>query len=307
MTPLIPRGRGGWEDDPGHIRDAPAPTDEPEVEVLELPVEEHQDHVGTDIPVIDSITAKQAAEETRPLEGEPAPVPEIAEVEVPRALAQEIRRAMKRYPEKRSASIPALWAVQRRYGYCSPEGINQAAAVMGMTPAYLQSVASFYDLFHLEPQGDHEVLVCTNISCWLRGGDDLLDSFMEAAGVDHAGTTSEDGKVFVRGFECLGACDLAPMASIDERYYGPLEPGDAADAVEQLRSRKPVLPDKALQEREAAGGVGPRVGTDARVTRHSLNKVTQKRATAKKAAAKKKPAAKRKPTAKKKAAARRKG
>jgi NADH-quinone oxidoreductase subunit E len=287
VTPLLPRGRGGWQDDPGHRHESPAPSDEPEVEVLELPEEKHQDHVGVDIPAIDSITTRQASEESRQPDGEPAPVPDLAEVEVPRALAQEIRRAMKRYPQKRSASIPALWAVQRRYGYCTPEGINQAAAVMGVTPAYLQSVASFYDLFHLEPNGDHEVLVCTNISCWLRGGDDLLAEFMDAAGVDHPGTTSEDGKVFVRGFECLGACDLAPMASIDERFYGPLEEGDAAAAVEQLRSKKKVLPGKALEKREAAGGTGARVGADPRVTKHPMNKVTQKRAPAKKRAAKK--------------------
>ena len=81
---------------------------------------------------------------------------------------------MKRYPQKRSAAIPALWAVQRRYGWCTPEGIEQAAAVMGVTPGYLESVASFYDLFRLEPEGEHQVLVCTNISCWLRGADDLL-------------------------------------------------------------------------------------------------------------------------------------
>ncbi len=122
-----------------------------------------------------SLAAEPAVEEERAPDRDPAPVPEPSEVEVPRALAQEIRRAMKRYPEKRSASIPALWAVQRRYGWCSPEGIRQAATVMGVTPGYLESVASFYDLFHLEPQGEHEVLVCTNISCWLRGADDLLD------------------------------------------------------------------------------------------------------------------------------------
>ena len=91
----------------------------------------------------------------------------LAEVEVPTALRREIERAMRRYPRKRSAAIPALWAVQRRYGWCTPEGISQAAAVMGVTPAYLESVASFYDLFKLEPRGKHEVLVCTNISCWL--------------------------------------------------------------------------------------------------------------------------------------------
>ena len=84
-------------------------------------------------------------------------------------------------PDRRSASIPALWAVQRRYGWCTPEGIRQAAAVMRVTPAYLESVASFYDLLHTEPVGTHQVAVCTNISCWMRGGDELLDAFRAAA------------------------------------------------------------------------------------------------------------------------------
>jgi NADH:ubiquinone oxidoreductase subunit E len=229
---------------------------------------DEQELVGRDIPP-DEVEVLRAAGESREPHGEPAPVPEPAEVEVPRALAQEIRRAMKRYPRERSASIPALWAVQRRYGWCSPEGIRQAAAVMGVTPAYLESVASFYDLFRLEPEGEHQVLVCTNISCWLRGGDRLLESFSDAAGVDGQGT-SADGKVFVRGFECLGACDIAPMASIDERYYGPLTEDDALAAVEQLRTRKEVLPEKRLQDRKAAGG--PRGSGDRRLSRHPLNR-----------------------------------
>src|SRR5215204_1867944 len=227
-----------------------------------------QEQIGVDIPA-EEIEVLQATQEERQPHGEPAPVPEPAEVEVPRALAQEIRRAMKRYPQKRSAAIPALWAVQRRYGWCTPEGIRQAAAVMEVTPGYLQSVASFYDLFRLEPEGEHQVLVCTNISCWLRGADRLLEAFGEAAGVNGQGS-SEDGKVFLRGFECLGACDLAPMASIDERYYGPLEEGDAEAAVEQLRSRKEVLPEKRLQDRGAAGG--KRGSGDKRLSQHPINK-----------------------------------
>jgi NADH:ubiquinone oxidoreductase subunit E len=221
------------------------------------------------------IEAVQAASQAREPEGDPAPVPDPAEIEVPRALAQEIRRAMKRYPQKRSASIPALWAVQRRYGWCTPEGITQAAAVMGVTPGYLESVASFYDLFHLEPQGTHQVLVCTNISCWLRGADGVLDSFLEAAGIDAPGRSSEDGEVFVRGFECLGACDIAPMVSIDKRYYGPLEDSDAVEAIEQLRSGAEVLPKKRLEDRGAAGGKrGP---ADPRLSRHPLNKPKPKK------------------------------
>jgi NADH:ubiquinone oxidoreductase subunit E len=189
-------------------------------------------------------------------------VPELHEVDIPAELREEIERAMSKYPQLRSAAIPALWAVQRRYDWCTPDGIRQAAAVMGVTPAYLQSVASFYDLFRTQPIGRRRVLVCTNISCWMRGGDELLDSFCENAGVDpheagHGGATSADGELFVSGFECLGACDLAPMASIDERYYGPLTGDDAVAAIDQLRSGAEVLPGKAMSERSAAGGPEP--------------------------------------------------
>jgi (2Fe-2S) ferredoxin len=133
---------------------------------------------------------------------------------------------------------------------------------MGVTPAYLESVASFYDLFHLEPVGKHEVLVCTNISCWLRGADDVLAAFQEAAGDD----------ITVRGFECLGACDIAPMASINERYYGPLDPADAPEAISELKKGKKgkVLMDKRLEDRGAAGG--PSAPLDKRLTSHPLNK-----------------------------------
>jgi NADH-quinone oxidoreductase subunit E len=242
VSPLIPKGKRGWTVDPGHIHDAPAPS----------PMPDEQERLGVEIPP-DEIEALQAAKEERQPHGEPAPIPEPSEVDVPTELADEIRRAIKRYPRKRSAAIPALWAVQRRYGWCTPEGINQAAAVMGVTPGYLESVASFYDLFRLEPKGEHQVLVCTNISCWLRGADRLLEAFSDAAGIDGPGS-SEDGKLFIRGFECLGACDLAPMASIDERYYGPLTEEDAKAAAEQLRSGGEVLPDKRLEDRKLAGG-----------------------------------------------------
>lgn len=192
-------------------------------------------------------------------EGAAVEVPEGHEVDVPDDLRAEIEEIMARYPRVRSASIPTLWAIQRRYGWCTPEGIRQGAAVMGVTAAYLESVASFYDLFHLEPAGRHRVLVCTNISCWMRGGDQLLDAFCAATGADredagHGGALSPDGEIYVSGFECLGACDLAPMVSIDERYYGPLTDADAASVVEALRSGTEVLADRAMAKRPLAGG-----------------------------------------------------
>ncbi len=196
----------------------------------------------------DELSAEQRREliaSMRPSDAEG--VPELHEVDIPAELREQIETAMSRYPQLRSASIPALWAIQRHYGWCSPEGIREAAAVMGVTPAYLQSVATFYDLFATEPVGSHRVLVCHNISCWMNGADELLDAFTEAAGDD----------VEVRGFECLGACDIAPMASIDERYYGPLTGEDAVAAIEALRNGDEVLPGKALADRPTAGGPEP--------------------------------------------------
>jgi NADH-quinone oxidoreductase subunit E len=179
-------------------------------------------------------------------------VPEPHEVECPPELRERIEALMSRYPDRRSASIPALWAVQERYGWCTPEGIRQAAAVMRLTPAELESVASFYDLLHTEPVGTHRIEVCTNISCWMRGGDELLDAFRAAA---------EGEDVFVTGFECLGACDIAPMASIDQRYYGPLEAAEAEAAIGQLKAGEEVLPGKALAKRPLAGDL-PGGGAD---------------------------------------------
>jgi NADH-quinone oxidoreductase subunit E len=175
----------------------------------------------------------------------PEQIPELHEVDCPDELRKRIEELMSKYPDRKSASIPALWAVQRLYGWCTPEGIRQAAAVMRVTPAYLESVASFYDLLHTEPVGTHKVAVCTNISCWMRGGDELLEAFRAAA---------EGEDVFVTGFECLGACDIAPMASIDERYFGPLETSEAKTAIEQLRAGAEVLPEKALEKRPLPGG-----------------------------------------------------
>jgi NADH-quinone oxidoreductase subunit E len=173
-------------------------------------------------------------------------IPELHEVDCPVELREKIETLMGRYPDRKSASIPALWAVQRLYGWCTPDGIRQAAAVMRVTPAYLESVASFYDLLHTDPVGTHKVAVCTNISCWMRGGDELLDAFRAAAG--------DDESFFVTGFECLGACDIAPMASIDERYFGPLEAAEAKTAIDQLREGADVLPAKALEKRPLPGG-----------------------------------------------------
>jgi NADH:ubiquinone oxidoreductase subunit E len=192
-----------------------------------------------------NLPVDRAVTEGRVPSADPEQIPQLSEVDCPPELQAQIEALASRYPDRRSASLPALWAVQERYGWCTPEGIRQAAAVLRFTPAYLESVASFYDLFHTKQVGRHKIEVCTNISCWMRGGDELLDAFRAAA--------EGDDDVFVTGFECLGACDIAPMASIDERYYGPLEAAEAKTAIEQLAAGREVLPDKELEKRPLAG------------------------------------------------------
>ena len=172
---------------------------------------------------------------------DPAVVPDPATTPVPKQLRAEIEAHMAKYPDSRSASIPALHAVQQWHGWCSPTAIEQAACVMRLTPAYLVAVATFYDMFDTVPTGDNTIYVCTNISCSLRGADDVYAAMLEAVG--------GDPNFNVRGFECLGACDIAPMASVNGEYVGPLTTEDCKAIVGALREGGEVLPDKQLRKR----------------------------------------------------------
>jgi NADH:ubiquinone oxidoreductase subunit E len=177
-------------------------------------------------------------------EKDPALIPDPATTEVPPDLRKRIEDAMALYPERHSAAIPALHAAQELHGWCSPEAIAQVACVMRVTPAYLDSVASFYDMLEKQPVGKHSVYVCTNISCSLRGADALLAMVREHAG--------DDADFNVRSFECLGACDIAPMASVDGVYVGPLEPSDVPHLLDDARAGRAVLPQKQLATRPVA-------------------------------------------------------
>jgi len=174
----------------------------------------------------------------------PAVVPDPATTPVPDELRSEIEAAMAKYPDRRSAVIPALHAAQQVHGWCSPEAIAQVAAVMALTPAYLTSVATFYDMLETHPRPPHnDVYVCTNISCSLLGADELFDAMVGAA--------ADDSTVHVSSFECLGACDIAPMASVNGEYVGPLESDDCRQIVEDLRAGRPVLESKQLRFRRS--------------------------------------------------------
>jgi NADH:ubiquinone oxidoreductase subunit E len=164
--------------------------------------------------------------------------------DVPAELRIEIEAAMARYPDRHSAALPALHAAQRHHGWCSPEAIEQVACVMRVTPAYLDAVATFYDMFDLEPVGPHSVYVCTNISCSLCGADELYEEIVAQVG--------DDRDFNVRSFECLGACDIAPMVSVDGAYIGPLKTSDISPLLDDIRAGREPLPDKHLLRRPCA-------------------------------------------------------
>ena len=175
---------------------------------------------------------------------------------MPDGLRATIEHHMSLYPDRNSAVLPALSAAQEEHGWLSPEAMAQVAAVMQVTPAYLESVASFYDMLELHPVGRNTIYVCTNLSCQLRGAREVLDAMSEATGAP-VGGSSADGQVHLRAFECLGACDLAPMASIEGHYCGPLDAEDAHTIAAHLRdggSPADVLPEKRLREARTRDG-----------------------------------------------------
>ena len=179
---------------------------------------------------------------------DPQEVPDPATTPVPADLRVEIERHMAKYPDRRSAALPALAAGQHLHGWCSPEAIEQVACVMRLTPAYLTAVATFYDMLDTvgSPVGGYRsrVYVCTNISCSLCGGRELLAKLKDAVG--------DEPDIEVRGFECLGACDIAPMVSVDGTYVGPVAEDEVDALAAQIREGAEPLPAKRLVHRPSA-------------------------------------------------------
>ena len=155
-----------------------------------------------------------------------------------RSLYDEIREAAARYPDSLSAVMPALHLAQERHGWLPPEAFREVADALDLTPAYVQSVASFYDMYHLEPVGRHEVAVCTNVSCALNGAQDVVEAFERELGV-HAGSTTDDGEFSLSTFECLGGCGWATVVAVNWRYRERVSADDVPGIVAELRRVEP--------------------------------------------------------------------
>ena len=149
-------------------------------------------------------------------------------------MISELRALGERYPDSRTAVLPALRLVQEQNGgWLTTESFEQVGEALGLTPAYCQAVASFYDMFHLAPVGRHSVEVCTNVSCAVSGAQQVLEALERELGIG-VGETSEDGNVTLRAVECLGGCGWATVVAVDNRHHLHVRTADVPRIVKEL-------------------------------------------------------------------------
>jgi NADH-quinone oxidoreductase subunit E len=162
----------------------------------------------------------------------------------------EVQELRARYPEgTRSAILPALQLAQERHGWLSREALEEVADALDLTPAYCYSVASFYDMLHLDPVGTHTIEVCTNVCCGLVNAQAVLDAFERELGVA-PGETTEDGAITLRAVECLGGCSTPTIVAVDHRYRQSVTPEDVPAIVGELRNERRL--DGARQGADAS-------------------------------------------------------
>lgn len=129
----------------------------------------------------------------------------------------ELDELLTRYPTKMAALLPALWMLQEDRGWVSPEGMEEVASVLDLTPAYVKGVVTFYTMYNQHPVGRHFVQVCTTTPCNVCGAEDVVRQFLKETKCQELGVTSPDGRFTVIEVECLGACGFATPVMINEK------------------------------------------------------------------------------------------
>ena len=142
------------------------------------------------------------------------------------------------FAEQRSLILPALKFAQTEKGHLTQEDLAAVAEAVELSPAFVESVASFYDRLYLRPTGTRVVSVCVTLSCMLRGSDELFEHLCEREGLPPHGGTSEDGAITIQEAQCLGYCDRAPCVQVDaEETQGPVSLEDADALLDGLRTQ----------------------------------------------------------------------
>ena len=140
-----------------------------------------------------------------------------------------------KYPTKQACLLPALWMVQEARGWISEPAIGEVAEVLGLTPAYVKGVVTFYTMYHTHPVGRHFIQVCTTSPCNICGAEEVVKAFLEHSGCGELGATSPDGRFTVIEVECLGACGFATPVLIDDDFIESVSPAQVPGILERYK------------------------------------------------------------------------
>lgn len=156
---------------------------------------------------------------------------------------ERLQEVLSRYPTKQAALLPALWLVQETRGWISDRDMAEVGEVLGITPAYVRGVVTFYTMYHQHPVGTNFVQVCTTTPCHLCGSEDVVKALLEHTGAKDLGATSPDGKWTIIEVECLGACGFATPILINDDFIESVKPEKVPELVKKyMRASTGVLP-----------------------------------------------------------------
>ena len=147
--------------------------------------------------------------------------------------SEKVEEILRRFPHKKSASLPLLYLAWEVYGYISPEAMIEVAEILGVSPANIQGIATFYTMFPLKPRGKYHIEVCTNISCRLVGSQPVLRHLEEKLGIP-CGECTDNGRFSLEAVECLAGCAWAPCMQINGKEYNQLNPDKVDEILNSL-------------------------------------------------------------------------
>jgi len=162
---------------------------------------------------------------------------ELREVRFDAAMESQIAELLTHYPIPRAALLPVLWLCQKRYGWIAPGVMEAVAARLGLSPAYVQGVVTFYTMFHTTPPARFVLQVCTTLSCAVCGAGELLAHLRKRLGIG-PGERTPDGTFQIVGVQCLGACGSAPVVQVNDDYYENLDPAKLDALLDELAAAK---------------------------------------------------------------------
>jgi len=148
---------------------------------------------------------------------------------------ERLQQILTRYPTKQAALLPALWLVQQERGWISDRNMAEVGEVLGVTPAYVKGVVTFYTMYHQHPVGENFVQVCTTSPCNICGAEDVVKALLAHTGATEPGATSPDGKWTVIEVECLGACGFATPVLINDDFIESVTPERVPEIVRKYR------------------------------------------------------------------------